>query len=476
MPGLIILLTVILFVSFLIARAILFRPPGEQSAQKPRMDTEAGDAAAHLSQLIQKRTVWSRNTDEIDTDEFRSFIALIEKLYPGVHKTLNREVVNEFALLYKWGGRESGNPAVLMAHYDVVSAEESEWRSPPFAGRIADGAIRGRGAIDTKGTLVGILDAAESLIEAGYTPKHDLYFSFANNEETAGDSTTAIVSLFRERDITPSFVLDEGGAVVEHVFPGVQVPVALVGVSEKGILDLEISVEGAGGHASAPPSNMSTIQLSEALMRLSRHPFPARLSQPTAEMFRSIGRYTPFGYRLIFANLWLFAQPLAWALSKLGGEMAAMVRTTVAVTQLQGSQGINVLASHAKAMANIRIAVGESPQGVIDRVNKRIQKTGATAKAAYSIDPSPVSATGGPVYDMLCKIIQDTFTPVVATYVMLGASDSRHFAKISGNVYRFTPYLLTKDERESIHGVNEELPVYKLNQCVAFYKRLIQNL
>lgn len=462
----------------LVLRAAAFRPAGRKTepAAAPAVTpvADAEQAARHLAALIQKKTVSNRDASKIDTAEFEGAVSLLATLYPHVHRTLTLERVDGYGLLYRWRGREQGAPAVLMAHYDVVPAQEREWHFPPFSGTVESGEIRGRGAIDTKGTLISILEATEHLLADGFTPKNDIYFSFSNNEETAGDTAPDIVSLFRGRGVTPDFVLDEGGAVVEHVFPGVEVPVALIGVTEKGITDIVISVNGAGCHASAPPARTATIDLAKALVRLDRHPFPAKLSRPTEEMFLTVGRYMPFRLRLIFANLWLFRPLLPKLLARAGGEFAAMMRTTVAVTQLEGGPSANVLASGARAVANIRIAVGETVSGVLERVRRVIRKTGATAETAYGIDPSPVSVTAGPQYDRLREAVAETYTPAVAPYVMFGGSDSRHFARISDHVYRFTPYVLTKEERGRIHGADEALPVEKLGKCVEFYTRLIK--
>jgi carboxypeptidase PM20D1 len=469
---------VVVLFTFILVRAVRFTPSQSlQNSEDEFADFKVESAGRHLSQMIQKQTVSSRNEDEIDHSAFDAFTALLPELYPEAHRVLTKELVNQHALLYRWEGRTKEKPVVLMAHYDVVSADESGWKHPPFAGQIEDGIIWGRGALDTKVTLASILEAAESLIKEGFTPARDIYMSFSNNEETAGDSTPAIVTLFEKRGIDPFFVLDEGGAVVTKVFSGVTTPVALVGVAEKGITDVEIVVKSAGGHASSPPKDTATVQLSRIIVSLSKHPFRARFPQPTIEMLKILGRHTPFIYRIIFANLWLFKPLLLVVFANAGGEMNAIVRTTVAVTKLEGSRGANVLASQAKATANVRIAVGENAESVVNRILRITRKTGAQVTAIYSMEPSPVSKTTGAAYELLSSVIHKTFPEtIISPYVMLGGSDSRHFARISSFVYRFSPMELTKAERESMHAANEAIPVKKLDTCISFYIRLIRSI
>jgi len=478
MPWFLLSIPILILITFILVRAVRFTPlSASQGVDDELTDYRAAAAGGHLSRMIQMQTVSSRNEEEIDHSAFDAFIALLPEIYPEAHKVLTRETVNGYALLYHWAGRSNEKPVVLMAHYDVVSAREDGWKHPPFAGEIENGIIWGRGAVDTKITLASIMEAAEFLIKDGFKPDHDIYFSFSNNEEIAGDSTPAIVALFKKRGIELFFVLDEGGAVVTKVFPGVTSPVALIGVAEKGIIDVDIVVNSAGGHASSPPKVTAPVTLSRAIIGLNRHPFHARFPAPTIEMLRILGRHTPFAYRIIFANLWLFGPLLLAVFAHAGGEMNAMVRTTAAVTMLEGSRGSNVLASRAKASVNIRVAVGENVESTVNHIRKISGKSGVLVTTIYSSEPSPVSRTTGAPYELLGSVIHRTFPDaILSPYVMLGGSDSRHFAQISPFVYRFSPMELTKAERESMHAANEAIPVKKLDTCIAFYIRLIRSI
>lgn len=451
-------------------------------------------AAFKLSRLIGYRTVSSRNPRKVSLEEFEGFIAALPELFPRVHRALSLERVNGYGLLYRWqgkatdddggagsaddGGAEIPGPVVLMAHYDVVPVEDpASWTHPPFAGEIADGRIWGRGSLDDKGSLTAILEAVEQLLAEDFVPARDVYLSFGNNEETAGDTAEAAAALLSGRGIRPWLVLDEGGAVAGQAFPFVDRPVAVVGVAEKGILDVELSTEDAGGHASTPHRLGATARLARAITRLDAKPLPAVLPEPTVEM---IGRLAPsarFPARLVFGNLQIFRKPLTLVLARMGGEPGALTRTTVVVTQLQGSSASNVLASRATANANIRVAVGESVAGTVKRLERIIADPSVSLRVVEGNEPSPVSPTDNAQFALLEQSIAAVFPDAVtAPYIMLGGTDSRRFTGICDAVYRFAPFRMSREDRASIHASNECLDIETFGEGILFYTRLLRSL
>ncbi|MDR3551614.1 MAG: M20/M25/M40 family metallo-hydrolase [Clostridia bacterium] len=472
------LAAVAVLAAVLLLRAALFRPP-EQGAAGPAAEPTASDEAVErFSQLLQKKTVSNRDPARMDPVPFEEFIALLPALYPKVHAALTRERVAQYSLLYRWKGREPGKPAVLMAHYDVVPAPPEGWEQPPFDGAVRDGVIWGRGSIDTKVTLTAIFESAERLCGEGFVPLHDIYLSFGHDEEIGGvNGTPSIVALLRERGIAPRMVMDEGGAIVEGIFPGVHRPIAVVGTAEKGRTDLEIIANGAGGHASAPPKDDAAAQVARAILRMRRRPFPASFPDTTLEMLDVLGRYTPFGLRIIFANLWLFRPLLLRMFTGSGGETGAMCRTTFAVTMLEGSDSANMLPARVRAVANIRNAVGESVGQDITYIKRVVKDDSLSYNTIFASEPSPVSDTGSEGFRLLRQTVAEIFPGAIVTpYVMIAQSDSRHYAPICKNIFRFVPIELSKKERESVHNVNECLPVSKFAGCIEFYARLIKKL
>lgn len=451
------------------------------------------DAAAveRLRALIRVPTVSRMAPAVADETQFARFRALLSELYPLTHQHLEVELVAGGTLLFRWpgqgssagGGAGGAAPNVLMAHYDVVPADEPGWTHPAFDAELVgqDGdpeqRVWGRGAIDDKGALAVILEAVEDALATGFRPASELYLSFGHNEETAGDGAEAVVALFVERGIRPALVIDEGGAVVEGVFPGVDAPIAVVGVTEKGIAGVELLVEKPGGHASIPVRNGATARLARAILRLEKHPPRAAVSAPTLEMIQTLGDHAKAPLGFIFRRAATFRPLLAAVFTRLGAETEAMVRTTRAVTRLSGSAGDNVIAERATAMVNVRIAVGSSVEEAARDIRKAVDDPAVAVRVVYGSEPSPVSRSEGPAWQLLSDAISDTFPGAVVTpYVMLQASDSRHFAAISDGVYRFLPFDLRAEERATLHAIDESIRVSSYLRGIAFYRRLLSVL
>ena len=434
-----------------------------------------------LRQLISIPTISRLDPAATDWPQFDRFIAELERLYPAVHGTLQRELVNDYSLLFHWKGQADGSPSVFMAHYDVVSATNEGWEHPPFAAElVGEGAgqlVWGRGTLDDKGALVATLESVEAAIIEGFVPQNDLYLSFGHDEETAGSGAAAIVDLLEARGIHPGLVIDEGGAIVEGIFPGVTSPIAVIGVSEKGILTLTMTVEQDGGHASTPPKLSATVRLARAIVRLNAKPFPARFSPTSLEMIRTLGAHATNPLRWIFTHIRLTRPLLLAMFGRLSDETRAIVRTTQAVTMLQGSQATNALAERAVATVNIRVAVGSSVAETVEHVRKAVDDPLVDIDVLQPNEPSPVSPTSGPAWERISSTITEVYPGTIVTpYVMLAASDSRHYARISEFVYRFSPFRMSKEERGTLHAMNERMHVSTFVSGIDFYARLLRNL
>ena len=471
----IILAALAVFAAVLLIRAAAFRPQHEEPADTAPETVDEQKAISHLQTLIRCKTVSYRNKALEDNAEFEKLEALLPELFPNVCRTCELVKPDPRALLFRWKGQSDAQPGVLMAHYDVVPVNESDWQKPAFDGIIEDGILWGRGTLDTKATFCGILEAADNLIAAGFVPANDLYLAFGGDEEISGEGAPSMVRWFQQHNITPAFVLDEGGAVVENVFPGVKVPCAVVGTGEKGPMDVKLTLKTSGGHASTPPPHSPVGVLAQAVNRVESHPFPFTLTAPAAEMFDTLGRRSTFLYRLIFANLWCFKPVLNLICRMSGGELNALVRTTVAFTQMQGSAASNVLPPEAWVGANMRLICGETVESAKAYLEKVIANPNITVDVVMGMNPSRISRTDDEPFQRLSKAIRGTWTTaVVSPYLMLACSDSRHYGVLSDHVYRFSAMALTKEERGLIHGNNERIPLETAVKVVAFYQRLIR--
>ena len=465
------------FLALLMVRAMGFRPKEGPRPETAAVDVDENAAAIRLQAMIQKRTVSNIDPAKVDQQEFAGFRELLADLYPAVHEKCSRERIGANGLLYHWEGKNGNAPSVLMAHYDVVPAKE-EWREPPFSGKIQDGELWGRGALDTKCTLHGIMEAAEALCREGFVPENDMYFAFGGDEEVMGQDAPAIAAELERRGVKPAFVLDEGGAMMEGVFPGVKRRAALVGIAEKGSVFLDIRARGRGGHASAPPAKQSLATLAKAIRRLEKKPMPFRLTKPVRELFDVVGRHSAFAYRLIFANLWCFWPLLNRICRMRGGELNALVRTTCAYTMASGADAYNVLPREVAVGVNLRLVGGETVEQVIRRMEKAIGDSNVRlcqVEGVKAEEASAVSKTDDAAWARLDTAIRQTYPDaLVAPYLMVAATDSRHYCPVSEHVYRFSGIPLAKKQRKLIHNANERIPVALLKDSIGFFTRVIR--
>ncbi|MGN0977006.1 MAG: M20/M25/M40 family metallo-hydrolase [Faecousia sp.] len=475
MIGCLILALVLLFAAVVAVRTARFTPKPQPAISDAEYSFDRDAAVDALAQLVRCKTVSYNDSSLEDDGEFEKLISLLPTLYPNVFRVCSMDRLPDRALLLRWPGKQPGDPAVLMAHYDVVPVNEENWEKPPFAGIIEDGILWGRGTLDTKVTFNGIFSAANYLIGQGYQPEKDIYFAFSGGEEVNGKGAPNIVQYFMDHKIQPAMVVDEGGAVVENVFPGVKQPCGLIGIAEKGMLNAQYRTVSAGGHASAPKPHTPVGILSAACKRVEDHPFPSHMEGPAAQMFDTLGRHSTLLYRVIFANMWCFGWVIDLLAKTSGGEMNALVRTTVAFTQMEGSSARNVIPPEAKMVSNIRLNPADSVASALAYLKKTVGDPSVEITALESFDPSPISETGCPAWDKVAAAVAETWRGcIVSPYLMVQCSDSRHYGKLSNHVYRFSAMDLSSEERATIHGNNERIRLETVGKAVEFYIRLMK--
>lgn len=463
------------FLLTIMVRALLFVPPRPVSAAAGEMEIDHLRLTASLQAMIRIPTISYAEEGRADQQQFDRFVGLLQDTYPRVFARAGFQKLGKNGLLLHLPGQSPGQPSVLMAHYDVVPVEEALWTHPPFSGEVIEGELWGRGSLDTKCTLMAILEAAESLLKEGFTPKNDLYLSFGGDEECLGADAAAIVDYLEQQGIRPAFVLDEGGAIVNNVFPGVSTPAALIGIAEKGNVFADLVATGKSGHASAPPASQAVGILARALHRLHQKPFPFTFTKAARELFDTLGRHSTFLYKLIFANLWCFAPLLNLICKKTGGELNALVRTTVAQTRLSASEAYNVLPNEARAGLNLRLISGDSKEQARARMARIIGDPRVTVNIHRGSEPSSVSPTRGEAWERLTGAIAAIYpNTIISPYLMVAASDSRHYCRISPHVYRFTGLPLSRAQLQMIHSQDERIPIALLPDLVRFYVQVMQ--
>jgi carboxypeptidase PM20D1 len=394
-----------------------------------------------------------------------------------VHQKLRREVINGYSLLYIWqGSRADLEPVMLMAHQDVVSADPTEWTYPPFEGVIADGFIWGRGTLDIKNQLIGMMEAAEILLQQGFRPERTILFGLGHDEETGGVNGCKVLGEeFKKRGIHLAGIVDEGGGITAGLAEGVRGQVALIGVSEKGYLTVEFTVHDRPGHSSTPPPQTSIGILARALARLETHPMPIYLSR-LRPLYHGIGRAAPLHIQVAFANIWLFGPLLkCWLASN--PEMNASIRTTTALTIVNGGVEDNTIPAEAKAIVNFRLLPGDSIADVLWHIKKVVKDDRVKFKPVegkYN-EALPISPRNAAQYKSLQYVIRQIFdNPPVAPFTMLGGTDCQHFVHVCDHIYRFTSLVEDESFRGLEHGIDERIPVEAMARMVKFYAQLMQ--
>ncbi len=459
------------------------RLPSRQVSMPPApVRTVAADVAArHLAEAIRIPTIsYSSDAEDLQVDAFVAFAAWLAETYPRLHETLTLERVSEHSLVYTWLGSDpSLPPLVLLAHQDVVPAENEElWSRPPFGGVIADGIIWGRGAIDDKGPLVAICEAVELLLGEGFAPRRTVILAFGHDEEVGGpNGARRIADTLAARGVRAGLVLDEGFALLEAgVLPGFDGLVAPFGVAEKGFATLRLVAKGTGGHSSTPPRNAATVAIARAVVRVDESPMPVSVGGVTGSFFQWLAPEMPLALRIPLANLDLFARPLDWFA---GDQPAinALLRTTTAVTMLSGSPKDNVLPVEATAAVNFRLLPGDTAKGLLERTKQVIANPDVEVEFLREPrDPSPISPSDGPAFALLQRTVGELFpSAIVAPALVVGGTDARHYAPIADAIYRFAPFRFGTADIKLPHGVDERLAVQNFADGIGFYVRLIEN-
>jgi carboxypeptidase PM20D1 len=441
---------------------------------------DADVAVERLRALLRVPTVSRVDVELQDAEAFTRFPQALAELYPRIHDALELVRVGDVGLLYRWRGRTPGDALILMAHWDVVPADEPGWTHEPFDAEVTtddDGSRRlwGRGAIDDKGALAGILEAVDGLLTDAFVPENDVYLSFGGDEEVAGVAASQAVEWLRENGVAVDFVLDEGGAIVQGQFPGVADPTAVIGIAEKGIATVELRAQEPGGHAAHPPRSgrTATRRLARAIERVSR-PVAARMPDPAYPMFAALGSRARGVLGVAYRHPRLLRLVLLRALTRGSDEANALVRTTRVVTRLRGAAADNVLPEVATAHVNLRVAVGSTLDAEVERIRRDVDDPGIAVRVLQGNDPPPVAPATGRPWERLVGALATSHPEAVAVpYAMLGATDGRHFTRLTSAVYRFTPFELSTAELAGLHAIDESIRVEAYLRGIAFYRALL---
>ncbi len=466
------ILILLLLLGVLPVRAWRFCPPKKQTAAQNEITVDAARAVEHLQAMLRCKTISEPEMRE--EAEFEKFRDLLPEFYPRLWAAAEVERVDATGVLIRLKGNAEEHPAVFLGHYDVVPVQAECWEKPPFAGVLEEGVLWGRGALDMKNQLCGMLEAAETLLERGFIPRRDIYFALSGEEEVMGPSARSMRDLLKTRGIAPDFVLDEGGDIMDELFPGTKTPCAMVGIGEKGVANLSFIARSKGGHASVPVKDNPLSRLCRAMERVEKRPFPIRPGKALEALVDTMGRYCKFSTRLLLANRDIL-RPLYFRwLKRQGGMIEASARTTFALTRARGAQAGNVIPSEASMSANLRLMAGDTVESVTARLRRRIRDVQIEIVPGSCTEPVPDSMmTAG--FDEIRSAIEATWPQAVVTpYLMVACTDSRHWREICDNVYRFSAKYITSEEKATVHGDNERIRIENTENAVKFFIRLLR--
>ncbi len=445
--------------------------------KKFQIDT---NAINHLRQAIQIKSISYDNDRLTDYSQFDSLINFLENSYPLTFEKLESRIINKHSLLLHWKGSNKNNkPAIFYAHLDVVPADSSsQWTHHPFAGHADIEFIYGRGAIDDKGSIIAIFESTEKLLKNNFVPGRDIYFAFGHDEEASGEKGARFIAETLEKDgVKAEFLLDEGGLVAVDMVPFVNPPVALVFTSEKGYMTLQLSVKSKGGHSSHPPAEPPIEIISRAIKNLHDHPFEKRMTQSVMDFMDYTGPEMKLPFKSLFANQWLFKGIIFNEYEKISSANA-MIRTTAVATVIKGGEKENAIPSGVQAKINFRLLPGDNSEEIIQKVKNIINDNRVEVTViGKTEEPSTISSVESEGFKMLRNSIEKIFPDaIVAPSLLIAQTDSRHFRKVTENIYRFIPVRMNDKILDTMHGADERIGVVEFMEAIEFYKEFIGKL
>ncbi len=469
---------IIITLPYMLIKTLFVKPKTKTVEKVPLIDVDKDEIGRHLQGAVRCKTVSLQHPDTDDGAEFLKYHAYIDATYPTIAATATKYVINKYSLIYEVAGSDpSLKPAGFLAHLDVVPAPKEGWITDPFSGELMeDGYIYGRGAMDMKSQFIALMDATETLLKSKGTPKRTIYLCFGHDEEyVTEDGAPKIVEFLKEKGVKLDFLVDEGGLILDGKLLGVNNKIALIGTCEKGQADYELTATVPGGHSSMPDRTNSVIELSKAITSIVKHPMPSKWTPATVEMVDSLAPYMGYGFRLAFANRRILGPAIKFALANVSTITNSVVRTSFAPTMLKGSDAPNVIPGSSTANVNVRLITGQT----VEQVQKYLQKHAGkhvTVSVSSGSEASPYCSSQSVPFAELEKAIKQAYDGmIVAPFMFTAGTDAKYYYPVCDNVFRFTPFCYSEDDRERVHAINERCTPESLVQAAQFFGCMITN-
>ncbi len=467
-----VLLLFLIFIAILVIKAVLVKAKSRKLGDEISHYTadEQVAYATALGEMIRCKTV--SHEGSFDSKEFEKLRSVMEKLFPVLHSKAQLQIFGDDCWIYKIEGKDKSRNIMLMSHHDVVDVS-GDWKYDGFCGEIHEGAIWGRGTVDTKTSLFAEFQAIEELLREGFVPECNVYIGSSHNEEIGGDGIPLALQYFKENDIEFETVLDEGGAIIDPPLAGMKCKCAMLAVHEKGrrriicTANEETSHAGLSGNVNTPVARMSAF-INEIN---SKNIFIKRLYPQVKAMFEDLCPYTPFPMRMLFSNLWCFGWLLKKVVPKVNAQAGAMLGTSCTFFEVHGTYE----SRECVAKATLRCVDYDDQEQDLAEIKKIAEKYNVTVTDGDYNEYHKPADMSKEAFNYTKKCIAEIFPHVAsAAYVLPAGTDARHLSEICPCVIRFAPIEMDAQQFASVHSENENISLKAVGNAVAFYKNYIK--
>ena len=431
-----------------------------------------------LKKMVDCKTVFTRDGE--NRAEYEKFNKVLEECFPLLHKKAEKITFGTGCFVFVIKGRNADKNIMLMSHHDVVDGDD-QWKTDPFNAVEKDGALWGRGTIDTKTPLFAELQAAEELIEEGYEfDGINLYIGSSDNEEVCGDGMVLATEYFKENGIHFDAVIDEGGAITQGMIPTVTAKSAMVAVHEKSRHMYRCTAtKNTKGHGGLNPSTDSAVNRLCAFITEVNNTkiYKGRFYPEVRATFESHAPYMTFPMNMLFGNLSVFS-PLIKKIMLSIPTANAMLSTAITFTTVfAGSkEDPQIGAKEAETTMFIRCIREDDMLKGFEKIKKIAEKYGVRIEQIERDYCKPSSFEDRP-FAVLKEVMNNNFPDViVAPYLLTAGTDARRFTDVADSILRFAPIDLDKAQFASIHSADEHIKIPNVGQCVCFYKDLVKKI
>ena len=429
-----------------------------------------------LSQMINCKTVFTHNNE--NREEFDKFYKILEEQFPVLTEKAEQMNFGSGCFVYIIRGNNAQKNIMLMSHHDVVDSGE-DWNTEPFCATIKEGAMYGRGTIDTKTPLFAELQACEELLKENYTfDGINLYIGSSNNEELCGDGMVLATEYFKENGIHFDAVFDEGGAITTGMIPGVKEKSAMIAVHEKSRHMYRCTAKKTQkGHGGLNQTSGNTISQMTAFISEVENSkiYKGNFSEEVRGTFETHAPYMKFPLNVVLGNIGLFS-PIVKKVMQNIPQAKAMLSTSIAFTTISGGSEIDpqVAAQEVTATMFLRCVREDDLYQGLEKIKKIASKHGVEIEEIERDYCHPTNYKT-PQFKLLESVISEVFPDVIVSpFLLVAGTDARRFTDVADNIFRFAPIDLDEAQYASVHGANEHIKLQNIGQCVCFYKELIK--